>query len=418
MPRFPNLHQIVSALIFVIVTVQLSHAAATITVDQSGVVTGSGMDGIAGIELVINYDSSNLSTPSVTKGSLVSQSMLAANTSAPGVIRIAIISTSPFSGSGQIAAIKFASNSGKGWIRLASYSMIDAAAVKIPLDSSAPAAEEQPASQTTSNNPTADQPDSSSGIPAQMSQTTDSTQTAGTAVVLGSVNYNTPQPESPPARTETQTPEPVTTIYQKSAPPQPEPDNTNQPPAPPSRQPATDARASEPGQQIIFKSVIDRFKVYQGDKSLPIMTALFRKEISKFIRQEPEAALSDGKTRIRIFVDLPNGQQTSPNFAMDNAVLISAKKDSAMKNRWIIEALPEAAVWKATLSIIAGEESFEYPLTVAPPLGSPLKADQAGWNVFQKEIGTPQKPLHDFNRDGLRDYIDEFIFVANHLAGK
>jgi len=418
MPRFPNLHQIVNALFFVIVTVQLSHAAATITVDQSGVVTGSGMDGIAGIELVINYDSSNLSTPSVTKGNLVSQSMLAANTSAPGVIRIAIISTSPFSGSGQIAAIKFASNSGKGWIRLASYSMIDAAAVKIPLDSSAPAAEEQPASQTTSNNPTAGQPDSSSGIPAQMSQTTDSTRTAATAVVLGSVNYTTTQAETPPARTETQSPEPVATTYQKSAPPQPAPDSANPPPAPASRQPTTDARVSEPGQQIIYKGILDRFKTYRGDKSLPFMTALFRKEISQFVRQEPEVALSDGKSRIRIIVDLPSVLQTSPNFALDNATIISAKKDSAVKGRWIIEALPEAAVWKATLSIIAGEESFEYPLTVAPPLGSSLKADQAGWNVFLKEIGTPQKPLHDFNRDGLRDYIDEFIFVANHLAGK
>lgn len=394
MPRFPNIHQIVSTLIFMLVTVQLSHAAATITVDQSGVVTGSGMDGIAGIELVINYDSSNLSTPTVTKGSLIPQSMLAANTSVPGVIRIAIISTSPFSGSGQIAAIKFASNSGKGWIKLVSHSMINAAAVKIPVDSSTPDAEVQPASQAT----------------------TTTTSPSAATVVLGNVNYTTTQTETPPARVEAQTPEPAATIYQKSAPPQLEPDNANPPPAPVSRQTVTDARVREPGQQIIYKGILDRFKTYRGDKSLPFMAALFRKEISQFVHQEPEVAVSDGKSRIRIIVDLPNSLQTSPNFALDNATIISARKDSVVKGRWIIEALPETAAWKATLSIIAGEESFEYPLTVTPPLGSSLKADQSGWNVFLKETGTPQKPLHDFNHDGLRDYIDEFIFVANHLA--
>lgn len=396
MSRFPNMHQIVSTLIFMLVTVQLSHAAAVITVDQSGIINGSGMDGIAGIDLIINYDSSNLSTPTVTKGSLIPQSMLAANTSVPGVIRIAIISTTPFSGSGQIAVIKFASNTGKGWIRLASYSKIDAEAVKIPLDSSTPDAEAQPASQTT----------------------TTTTSPSAATVVLGNVNYTTTQTETPSARVETQTPEPAATIYQKSTPPQPEPDSANPPPAPASRQPVTDARVSEPGQQIIYKGVLDRFKTYRGDKSLPFMAALFRKEISQFVRQEPEVAVSDGKSRIRIIVDLPNSLQTSPNFALDNATIISARKDSVVKGRWIIEALPEAAAWKATLSIIAGEESFEYPLTVTPPLGSSLKADQSGWNSFLKEIGTPQKPLHDFNRDGLRDYIDEFIFVANHLAGK
>lgn len=421
MPGFPTMNQMVSALIFVIVAAQLSHAVPVITVDQSGGIYGNGMDGVAGIELIINYDSSKLSTPTVTKGSLVSQGMLAANTSVPGVIRIAIISTTPFSGSGQIAAVKFANTSGTGWIKLVSQSLIDGGAVKIPGDPSAAGAESESNSPTSS----AGQSDSAGEVPVQASPNSVPSPTATTTtppptatVVLGSVNYTTTQAETPPARTETQTPEPVATSYQNPVSHQPEPDSPPPSPAPRSRQPAPDAVTIEPGQQITYKGVLDRFKTYQGDKSLPFMAALFRKEISRFIRQEPEAALSDGKTRIRIIVDLPDGLRSSPNFALDNATLISAKKDSAMKNRWIIEALPDAAVWKATLSIIAGEDGFEYPLTVAPPLGNSLKADQAGWNIFLKAIGTPQKPQYDFNKDGLRDYIDEFIFVVNHLAKK
>ena len=32
------------------------------------------------------------------------------------------------------------------------------------------------------------------------------------------------------------------------------------------------------------------------------------------------------------------------------------------------------------------------------------------------EPGTPKAPLHDFNGDGVRNYIDEYIFAANILA--
>jgi len=148
------------------------------------------------------------------------------------------------------------------------------------------------------------------------------------------------------------------------------------------------------------------------------MTALFSKEVSKFIHQEPAPVISDGKSRVRIVVDLPASNATSPNFAMDNATVLSVKKDGKDNRRWIIEAIPEVHAWKATLNIIAGVDSFEFPLTVAPPFGNALKPDQTGWNALMKEAGSSQKLLYDFNNDGVHDYIDEFIFVANHLARK
>lgn len=199
---------------------------------------------------------------------------------------------------------------------------------------------------------------------------------------------------------------------------QPEQNTAESTPTVPSAKMAVENRREEPGQQVVFKSIADHFKTYRGDKSLPIMAALFSKEISKFIRQEPAAALSDGKSRIRIVIDIPTLKANSPNFALDNASTLSVKKEAGENSRWIIEAKPEINVWKATLSIIAGEDSFEYPLTVAPPLGSSVKIDQAGWDLFLKETGSPKKQKCDFNNDGVCDYIDEFIFIANHFARK
>ena len=79
-------------------------------------IQANNMDGVAGIELNIAYDAALLANPTVTQGELVSGAMLAANTSKPGIIRIAIISTRDFSGSGQVASISFSSIAGLGGI--------------------------------------------------------------------------------------------------------------------------------------------------------------------------------------------------------------------------------------------------------------------------------------------------------------
>lgn len=422
---FRNLKLVFSALFLVALTVQFTLAAATITVEQSGVINGNGMDGTSGIELIINYDTSLLSSPTVTKGGLVAKGMLAANTVTPGVIRIAIISTTPFSGDGQIAAINFASNAGKGGIRPKSASILDTkggmyTGVLTPATGTATA--------FTFPSTTADSTTtgliSEPGVP--FSQTAPSVQTQNPAPTQNPGSSTKGYTNTVTIQTDTlQTiPESSTTNAAKSK----DQENTlllrTQPETVPHPQSAvsTDKSVEKtkdvPRQQVIFKSVAERFKAYIGDKSLPIMTALFSKEISQHIHQEPPTALSDGKSRIKIIVEISTGSATSPNFALDNATILSVKKESGKNRRWIIEALPEVNTCKATLSIIAGEESFEYPLTVAPQLDNTLKTDQTAWTMFLKDVGTPQKPHYDLNNDGVRDYLDEFIFVANHLARK
>ena len=107
-----------------------SSAAKTVAASVSTVTQGSGvyiiqgdaMDGVAGIDLNISYPST-LSSPTVTQGALISGAMMVANTNNPGSIKIAIISSKGFSGSGELVRITFA-NQGSGTITV-SASMIN-----------------------------------------------------------------------------------------------------------------------------------------------------------------------------------------------------------------------------------------------------------------------------------------------------
>ena len=435
MSMFRNFKQIVSALFLVALTVQLSQAAATIVVEQSGVINGSGMDGVAGIDLTITYDTTILASPTVTKGSLVSKSFFTTNTASTGIIRIAIISNPPdtsFSGNGQIAIISFASKTGENGIKsIPVHSIIDIKGASMPLQAFVGAPTTGSSITPTTNDPpvstTITTPDiSSSSTPASTSNS-DSTSTssstssstttpASTTGYGGTVTVQTDTLQTKPEPQPTDTPNPIS----DEAAPQQQTEPVDAAPLPTASagKAVVESKTEETGQHMIFKSVADRFKTYMGDKSLTIMTALFSKEVSKFIHQEPAVVISDGKSRVRIVVDLPASNATSPNFAMDNATVLSVKKDGKDNRRWIIEAIPEVHAWKATLNIIAGVDSFEFPLTVAPPFGNALKPDQTGWNALMKEAGSSQKLLYDFNNDGVHDYIDEFIFVANHLARK
>ena len=109
-----------SALFLALFLTAAAALAADVSLTDSGdgrfSVNGAAMDGVAGIELSILYDSSLLASPVVTQGGLVSGGMMAANTNNPGTIRVAIISTRPFTGSGQIIALHFPGRSGSGGI--------------------------------------------------------------------------------------------------------------------------------------------------------------------------------------------------------------------------------------------------------------------------------------------------------------
>jgi len=100
---------------------------ASVSIVPSGngkyVVQGDNLSGVAGVDLSVSYDSATMSSPTVTLGDLFSGSLFAANPANP--IRIAIVSSTGFSGSGEIATISFATDEGAGEISIEKLEMIN-----------------------------------------------------------------------------------------------------------------------------------------------------------------------------------------------------------------------------------------------------------------------------------------------------
>jgi hypothetical protein len=389
-------------------------ASVTFTPSGSGsyLIMGSNMDGVAGIQLNVTYDAASLATPTVTQGGLVSGAMLAANTTQPGIIKIAIISTRTFSGSGQIAAISFASKNGSGGITSITADMIDSKGSAIASSGSNPSGEAAATEFTTT-----------AGIPFSQSSTATTASTASTTAAITATTAAATTSTYPGTIT-------LPTDLQKQTDSQPAPSSTV--PAPseepavseiseqtkPSDKPASDSKVGETAQFVVYKGVLEQFKLYNGSKSLSSIVTLFDKKIAQNIHQEPAILLSDGLGKATLTVDISSKTGSSPNFAVNGGKLLSFKQDMLSAGHWKSEVLPETGTVRTTITIIAGAEDFEFPLTVAPPVKTMLTLDEPGWNRFLKEVGTAQTPLHDLNNDGVRNYVDEFIFIANYLAKK
>jgi hypothetical protein len=373
---------------------------------------GSGMDGVSGIQLDITYDSTALATPTVTQGSLVAGAMLAANTTRPGSIKIAIISTNSFSASGPIATISFASRKGNGDINIVSTNMIDRTGASVSATASNQS--NDATGNTINSSPFSSSP-SPTGSTTQSTSTTQTTPQSGSSSITTSAGIVT-LPADLQQRTESQ---PVTSPALVSVPAYPgeQPVKAAEQAAQ-SGKAAPEAKPEETRQLVVYKGVAERFKHYNGGKSLAAMAKLFDKQIAQNVRQEPPVLISDGKNKATLTVDIPSRITSSANFAVNGGTLVSYKQEKQIKGRWIVVVQPNSGSNSTSVTIIAGAEEFEYPLTVVQPIKTTLTFDEKGWNIFSKEVGTSNAPQHDFNGDGVRDYLDEYIFVANYLAAR
>ena len=401
-------HLLIIPLFVLLFGVQGSFAASiaiTPTGNGTFIIQGNGMDGVAGIQLLVKYDTASMASPSVTQGSLVSGAMMAANTNNPGSINIAIINTKPFSGSGQVASINFATHTGTGSITVSS-SMINSKGAPVAGGGTVNASDYQ--TSTTGSSSSGDLSGQSGGSTGSTGSSSSTTATAPTATTyVGTVttppdgqNRNSDQPRN-------------TEIKQAETPVVPE--QSNEPATAKPEEPAADATpATEPKKAdrikvTTYSGVLDLFRAYRGERSSAIFTALFSNEISPTIRQEPAVVLSDGKTPVKIFVKLETSGDRSPNFSLNGAKLVSLKKDAA--STWVVEALPKVGIMQATLTILTESELIEYPLTLAPAVAgiSPAEAEFAAFLADSKR---------DLNGDGRHDYLDDFIYTANSLVKK
>ena len=167
------------------------------------------------------------------------------------------------------------------------------------------------------------------------------------------------------------------------------------------------------------ESVVQKFRGFRGNGTREEYVALFSRPEHAECRQEPPVCLSDGNSTARLIFDGPGNGGASPNFAFSGARVVSMRRGGG--SSWIVEVRPEKGVNQATVTVLVDNVPKKCPVTVAQPLemlggSGGLKPDEKGFAVFLQQRGTEKSPLYDLNRDGKRDYLDDYIFTANYLA--
>jgi hypothetical protein len=171
------------------------------------------------------------------------------------------------------------------------------------------------------------------------------------------------------------------------------------------------AKAVEPEKKKImaYPGVVERFRDFKGEKTPGALMALFETQ-GNTVKQDPPIVLSNGKDTLKIVLEL-----TGNNFLLDGVSLVSLKNKE--KNFWILELLPDSGTYEATVSVPRDDKLYVIPLTVAPrvDISAAKKPAEADFKRYLQETGTAKAPGFDLNKDGRRDYIDDFIFTANYL---
>jgi hypothetical protein len=162
------------------------------------------------------------------------------------------------------------------------------------------------------------------------------------------------------------------------------------------------------------KSVLQRFRELKGERGLKALVELFAKNPRSMIVQEPPVVLSDGKTPVRIRLELPPKLGNSPNIALTDASLVHVQKVDG--NCWLITALPDEGTWNTSLIINVEEESAEYPLVIAPPVKIPKGINEINFVVELDRFISTTIVDGKGESDPLRRIPYEYAFTANYLA--
>lgn len=378
--------------------------AAQFTISSSGngvfVLQGVSLAGVGGIEANISYDTATLANPRVDQGGLISGAMMVPNTNTPGVIRILVISTKVIAGSGVVATINFDRPGGSaGKILSLNTVLIDTNAAPLP----------KPRTQVINPaEPVTAEPATKSSQPGGTPPpSTDATVTGQGYAATGTLTLGGESGEPPKQQPAPETPqeEPVAAVKERES------VETVAETAPERKSPAAEPAA--PSGQVVYPSVLEGFRGFKGEKSPQSLTALFDAAAIPGVRQEPGIVLTDGVTRVKVSIQIQSSGKKAPNFALTGAKLISLKLE---EGTWVIEALPESKGYEATITVLNDDLRTEIPLAVAPPLAADFAADEAEFNRFLKEPGTNKASRLDLNGDGVRNYLDDYIFTANFIV--
>lgn len=381
------------------------HAASTVVLAPSGdgvySLQGLGMEDVAAMDIVVSYDPATLTNPRVSQGSLISGAFIAVNDRVPGQVRMGIIRVTPVRGTGDIATLTFdrrGNAPGKILSLTARFSNSESNTVEAVARVSDAADSAEPVSKPGTGETTDTGAPVPSGIPL-----------AGAGgVFVQSIQPGAPalerQQEEGAARAQAMEPDSGNTL-------------------------STSATATSPGAAGMtvsseqaksirqVTSVLDRFREYRGERTVKALMALFeRNEGADGFRQEPGVVLSDGKATAKIIFTAKAPGGVTPDFALNSVHLISLKRADERPEAWVAEVKPEKGVYSASFIVSQNGELRELPLTLAPKISpDPKTPGTVTEKAFRRYLRGKGR---DLNRDGKRDYIDDYIYTANYAAAR
>jgi hypothetical protein len=417
-----NLIKLSTVLCMILFSAAPASAKSNLTISPSETNTfllqGIGLEGAAAVECTITYDAGALGNPRVNLGSLAAGAMMAVNPNVPGIIRMALVRTTPMTGNGSLATIGF-DRKGDAPGRILNLSAklvtIDGKHLDVAVSISNPPDTSTPSATTTTAN--TEVPGQTAAVPGQTATV------QGTATPGQTLPVFLPAPVAPAVPLKPQEPDKIilgddSKVSREQTVQQEKPD----------KDPVNIAKNIDVTSQVVArgiytqKSVLERFKEYKGEQTVPAYIALFEKEEMIGFRQDPPVALTDGMTTVRItFISASSDRKTS-DIAVMGAKLLSLKKDPDYSNTFVIELLPFKGEYQASVSVPQDGVLMIYPLTLARKVPMDLTrtgmADETAFKAFLKDRGTKEKPGHDLNGDGRRDYLDDYLYTANYLAAR
>jgi hypothetical protein len=366
------------------------------------------IENAAAVEIVLLYDAETLAAPVVKEGALLAGAMTAVNAAVPGVLRIAVVRTTPMSGSGTLAIMIFESKNGSsGKITSCSVKLAGLSGAALPALVSIAAPTE------TSGDGTERQTGSvRTGSGSSPSWAVEKTGGPLPTLIPGPFTISPDRGGADEASRikETDGRVPVEAIHEPAQGREPSGARND---AAQSNEPAG-AKVSE---SVLFahKSVLDRFREYRGERKAAALVSLFERNDAIGFSQDPPVALSDGKTTVRLtFISTP-GDKTAGNVAVMGAKLVSLKKDPDYTNTWIAELMPEKGEFRASVAVSQGAVKMVYPLTIAPradlnysPSGKASEAD------LERQL--KERKASAAKDAGKNDYLADYILTANYLV--
>jgi hypothetical protein len=385
---------------FIIITVlaitlcwyQTAFAASTLvlapsTDGSSYVLQGIGMENAAAMDIIVFYDPATLASPQITQGAMINGAMIAVNDTVPGTVRMGIVRTTPVTGTGVIVTLTFSRKGdavGKILGVKASLSSIDGK----PLPVVAQIGQQMDTTADASGGSSANTGISMVPIPGAKT---------GPVVATGPAGGDANKDKAAVRSSGTGTPGSLALSRSTSL--------------------SADARgitASSDGSKIQqYDSVLKKIKKYKGARTPKALVGFFAQDEMTGYRQDPAVALSDGRTPVRITFISTAGEKKAADVAVIGARLLSLKKDPEYTNTWVLELIPEKDTYDASVAVSEGTLKRIYPLTVAPRIDMKI---ENGAQATEKDLGLYlSAQRQDVNKDGKKNYIDDYIYTANYL---